>query len=157
LNRADLGRARIDASIVIPFMIFTGVWGSTWIVIRDQLGVVPPQWSVTYRFTVAAIAMALLATFKGQSLKLDRGGLFAAVVLGVTQFCVNFNSVYLAERFITSGVIATAFALLLIPNSILAWAFLGQKPSGRFLLAGLTAIIGVGLLFLHELRNNTYE
>jgi len=138
-------------------MIFTGVWGSTWIVIRDQLGVVPAQWSVTYRFTVAAIAMALLATLKGQSLKMDRGGLFAALVLGITQFCVNFNSVYLAERFITSGVIATAFALLLIPNSILAWAFLGQKPSGRFLLAGLTAIVGVGLLFLHELRSNTSE
>jgi drug/metabolite transporter (DMT)-like permease len=101
--------------------------------------------------------MALLATFKGQSLKMDRGGLFAALVLGVTQFCINFNSVYLAERFITSGVIATAFALLLIPNSILAWIFLGQKPSGRFLLAGLAAIIGVGLLFLHELRNNTSE
>ena len=143
--------------MVIPFIIFTGVWGSTWIVIRDQLGVVAPQWSVTYRFTVAAIGMALLATFKGQSLKLDRGGLIAALILGVTQFCVNFNSVYLAERFITSGVIATAFALLLIPNSILAWAFLGQKPSGRFLLAGLTAIIGVGLLFLHELRSNTSE
>ena len=157
MNRADLGRARIDASIIIPFMIFTGVWGSTWIVIRDQLGVVPPQWSVTYRFTVAAIAMALLATFKGQSLKLGRGGLFAALVLGITQFCVNFNSVYLAERFITSGVIATAFALLLIPNSLLAWAFLGQKPSGRFLVAGLTAIIGVLLLFLHELRSSTAD
>jgi drug/metabolite transporter (DMT)-like permease len=138
-------------------MIFTGVWGSTWIVIRDQLGVVPAQWSVTYRFTVAAIAMALLATLKGQSLKLDRGGLFAALALGITQFCVNFNSVYLAERFITSGVIATAFALLLIPNSILAWAFLGQKPNGRFLLAGLAAIFGVGLLFFHELGSATAE
>jgi drug/metabolite transporter (DMT)-like permease len=157
LNRADLGRARIDASIVIPFMIFTGVWGSTWIVIRDQLGVVPPQWSVAYRFMVAAVAMALLATWKGQSLKLDRGGLFAAVVLGITQFCVNFNSVYLAERFITSGVIATAFALLLIPNSLLAWAFLGQKPNARFLLAGLTALIGVLLLFLHELRSSAAD
>ena len=157
MNRADLGRARIDASIIIPFMIFTGVWGSTWIVIRDQLGVVPPQWSVTYRFALAAAAMALLATLKGQSLKLDRGGLFAAVVLGVTQFCVNFNSVYLAEQFITSGVIATAFALLLIPNSLLAWAFLGQKPNGRFLLAGLTAIIGVLLLFLHELRSSSAD
>ena len=157
MNRADPQATRLDASIIIPFVIFTGVWGSTWIVIRDQLGVVAPQWSVTYRFMTAAVAMAILATLKGQSLKLDRGGLFAAAVLGVTQFCVNFNSVYLAERFITSGVIATAFALLLIPNSILAWAFLGQKPGGRFLLAGLTAIVGVGMLFLHELRSNTSE
>ena len=55
---------------------------------------------------------------KGESLRLDRGGLLAALVLGFTQFCVNFNAVYLAERHITSGVVATVFALLLIPNSL---------------------------------------
>ena len=89
--------------------------------------------------------MALVAKWKGQSLKMDRGGLIAALVLGVTQFSVNFNSVYMAERFITSGVVATVFALLLIPNSLLAWAFLGQKPNARFLWAGLVAVAGVAL------------
>ena len=48
-------------SVVIPFVIFTAIWGSTWIVIRGQLGTVPPQWSVTYRFVVASMAMAALA------------------------------------------------------------------------------------------------
>jgi drug/metabolite transporter (DMT)-like permease len=148
---------RIDASIIVPFIIFTGVWGSTWIVIRDQIGTVPPQWSVAYRFMIAAIAMALVARWKGQSLKLDRGGLIAALVLGITQFSVNFNSVYLAERFITSGVVATVFALLLIPNSLLAWVFLGHKPNRRFLLAGLVAVAGVALLFIHEIRSSPAE
>jgi drug/metabolite transporter (DMT)-like permease len=148
---------KIDASIIVPFMIFTGVWGSTWIVIRDQIGTVPPQWSVAYRFIIAAIAMALLAKWKGQSLKPDRGGLFAALVLGITQFSVNFNSVYAAERFITSGVVATVFALLLIPNSLLAWAFLGQKPNRRFLLAGIVAVAGVALLFVHEIHVSPAE
>ena len=46
------------------------------------------------------------------------------------------------------------FALLLIPNSLLAWAFLDQKPNRRFLAAGLIAVCGVGLLFLHELRSS---
>ena len=154
MNRPNTEATRIDASIIVPFIIFTGVWGSTWIVIRDQIGSVPPQWSVAYRFAIAAVAMALVAKWKGHSLKIDRGGLFAALVLGVTQFSVNFNSVYLAERFITSGVVATVFALLLIPNSLLAWAFLGQKPNARFLAAGLVAIAGVGLLFAHELRTS---
>jgi drug/metabolite transporter (DMT)-like permease len=154
VNRDSAEATRIDASIIIPFVIFTGVWGSTWIVIRDQIGTVPPQWSVAYRFVLAAIAMALVAKWKGQSLKIDRGGLIAALVLGVSQFSVNFNSVYMAERFITSGVVATVFALLLIPNSLLAWAFLGQKPNARFLWAGLVAVAGVALLFIHELRSS---
>ena len=153
-QRDGAGDAKVDASIIAPFIVFTLIWGSTWIVIRDQLGVVPAQWSVAYRFAIAAVAMAALAKWQGQSLRLDRGGLIAASVLGVTQFCVNFNAVYLAERYITSGIVATVFALLLIPNSLLAWAFLGQKPSRRFLFAGLVAVAGVGLLFLHELRTN---
>lgn len=154
MNKASAEAMRFDASIVIPFVIFTGVWGSTWIVIRDQIGTVPPQWSVAYRFVLAAVAMALVAKWKGQSLKIDRGGFVAALVIGITQFSLNFNSVYMAERFITSGVVATVFALLLIPNSLLAWAFLGQKPNGRFLGAGLVAVAGVALLFIHELRSS---
>ena len=154
MSKNSAEATRIDASIIIPFIVFTGVWGSTWIVIRDQIGTVPPQWSVAYRFVLAAVAMALVAKWKGQSLKMDRGGLIAALVLGVTQFSVNFNSVYMAERFITSGVVATVFALLLIPNSLLAWAFLGQKPNARFLWAGLVAVAGVALLFIHELRSS---
>ena len=97
--------------------------------IRGQLGTVPPQWSVTYRFAIAAVAMAGLATWKGESLRLGRKGLLAAVFLGFTQFCINFNAVYLAERHITSGVVATVFALLLIPASLLGWVLLGHRPS----------------------------
>ncbi len=141
-------------SVVVPFIIFTGIWGSTWIVIRDQLGTVPPQWSVAYRFVIAAAAMALVAAYKGESLRLDRRSLVAVTFLGFTQFCVNFNVVYFAERHITSGVVATVFALLMIPSTLLGWAFLGQRPTGRFVLSSLVAIAGIGLLFGHELREN---
>ena len=145
---------RADLSVVIPFIIFTGIWGSTWIVIRDQLGVVPPQWSVTYRFVIATAAMALVALLKGHGLRIGRHGLFVTAVLGFTQFCVNFNAVYLAERHITSGVVATVFALLMIPSSLLAWAFLGQRPTQRFVWSSLVAVTGIALLFVNELRQS---
>lgn len=141
-------------TVTFPFIVFTAIWGSTWIVIRGQLGDVPPQWSVTYRFVIAAAAMALIAVWKGDGLRLPRSGIVAAAVLGFTQFCVNFNAVYLAERHITSGVVATVFALLLIPSSLLAWAFLGHKPSRRFFWSSLVAVAGIGLLFAHELSEH---
>ena len=141
-------------SVTLPFIIFTAIWGSTWIVIRSQLGVVPPQWSVTYRFIVAALAMTLIATWKGESLKIGARGVLAAAFLGFTQFCVNFNAVYLAERHITSGVVATVFALLLIPATLMGWAWLGHRPSRRFAWSSLVAVIGIILLFVHELREH---
>jgi drug/metabolite transporter (DMT)-like permease len=144
-------------SVTLPFIVFTAIWGSTWIVIRGQLGIVPPQWSVAYRFIIAAVAMAAVAAWKGQSLRLDGKGALAALFLGFTQFCINFNAVYLAERHITSGVVATVFALLLIPSSLLAWAFLGQRPSARFAWSSLVAVVGIALLFAHELRQHVAD
>lgn len=141
-------------SVTLPFIIFTAIWGSTWIVIRGQLGTVPPQWSVTYRFTVAAITMALVAIVRGESLRLGHRALVAATILGFTQFCINFNAVYLAERHITSGVVATVFALLLIPATLMGWAFLGQRPTMRFVWSSLVAVSGIVLLFLHELQEH---
>ncbi|MFL6743426.1 MAG: DMT family transporter [Sphingomicrobium sp.] len=145
---------RPASEVAIPFAIFTAIWGSTWIVIRDQLGMVPPQWSVAYRFIIASVAMALIARWKGESLSLGRKGLFPALFLGFAQFCINFNAVYLAERHITSGVVATIFALLLIPSTLLAWAFLGHRPGSRFLWSSLVAVAGIALLFMHEFRQH---
>ncbi len=146
-------RARAT-EVAIPFAVFTAIWGSTWIVIRDQLGTVPPQWSVAYRFIIATIAMALVAKWRGEKLALGRTALLPALFLGFAQFCVNFNAVYLAERHITSGVVATIFALLLIPSTLLAWAFLGHRPTGRFLWSSLVAIAGIALLFVHEFQQH---
>ncbi len=142
-------------TVTLPFIVFTAIWGSTWIVIRDQLGTVPPQWSVTYRFAIAAVAMALVAWLKGDDLRLGRGALAPVAFLGFTQFSVNFIAVYLAERHITSGVVATIFALLMIPSTLLAWAFLGHKPTTRFLWSSLVAIAGIALLFVHEFQQHS--
>lgn len=140
--------------IVIPFIIFTTIWGSTWTVIRGQLGSVAPQWSIAYRFIIAAIVMALVARWKGESLRIGRDGLVAASILGFFQFVINFSAVYFAEQHITSGLVATVFALLLIPNSLLGWAFLGQRPGARFVWGSSIAVAGIALLFGHELNVN---
>ncbi len=115
----------------------------------------PAQWSVAYRFIIAATAMALVAKWRGEDLRLGRGAVLPILFLGFAQFCVNFNAVYLAERHITSGVVATIFALLLIPSTLMAWAFLGHRPSGRFVWSSLVAIVGIGLLFVHEFQQHS--
>ncbi|RZL99966.1 MAG: EamA family transporter, partial [Sphingomonas sp.] len=62
------------AAVLIPFGIVTLIWGSTWLVIRDQIAVVPPSWSISYRFLVASIAMAIYAGIKRESFKFDAHG-----------------------------------------------------------------------------------
>ena len=46
-----------DPKVLIPFILITLIWSSTWIVIKDQIGgamPVPAPWSVAYRFAIAA-------------------------------------------------------------------------------------------------------
>ena len=139
-------------AILIPFAIVTLIWGSTWIVIRGQLGTVPPNWSVTYRFAIAAVAMAAVAVARRESFAFDRRGWAFAGAVGVMQFCVNFNFVYRAEGFITSGLVAIIFALLLVPNALLARIFLGQRLGRQLLVGSGIAMAGVVLLFVHQAR-----
>ncbi len=142
------------AAILIPFAIVTLIWGSTWIVIRDQLAVVPPSWSVSYRFLVAGIAMTIWALVRRDSFRFDTRGLLFAAAIGLSQFVLNFNFVYRAEGFITSGLVAVTFAMLLVPNALFSRVFLGQRMGGQLMLGSAIAMAGVALLFLHEARVN---
>lgn len=140
------------AAILIPFGIVTLIWGSTWLVIRDQLSVVPPSWSVSYRFLVAGVAMALYAVAKRERLRLDARGLGFAAILGTAQFVCNFNFVYRAEHYVTSGLVAVVFALLLVPNALFGRVFLGQRLGRQLVIGSAIAMAGVALLFVNEAR-----
>lgn len=142
----------LSPRVLLPFALVTLIWGSTWIVIKGQLGIVPPSWSVTYRFVVAATAMFAFAAIRRECLLLAPRAMLFAVVLGIAQFTFNFNFVYRAEQHITSGLVAVLFALLIVPNTLLGRIFLKTPLERRFLTGAGIAIIGVGLMILHEYR-----
>ncbi len=144
------------ARVLIPFAIVTLIWGSTWLVIRDQLGVVPPSWSVSYRFFVAGIALLAWAAIRREPGRIDARGLGFAVALGLAQFVMNFNFVYRAEQYITSGLVAVVFALMLIPNSVMGRLFLGQRMGRQLIIGSVIAMAGVCLLFIHEVRSDPH-
>ena len=150
--KADTSPPATRLSILLPFAIVTLIWGSTWIVIHDQLGTVPATWSVSYRFLVAGIVMAAWAWRRGDSWRLDRRGWLFAGGTALLQFCGNFNAVYQAEHYVTSGLVAVTFALLLVPNAVLGRLFLGHALGGRLIAGSAVAVGGVALLFTHELR-----
>jgi drug/metabolite transporter (DMT)-like permease len=128
------------------------IWSSTWIVIKGQLGAVPPIWSVSYRFLISAAAMFAIARIAGVGIGLDRRGHGLALMLGVLQFVLNYNLVYAAELYVTSGLVAVVFALLIVPNAALARAFFGARVSPRFAIGSAVALAGVALLFAQEVR-----
>ncbi|GGE05084.1 membrane protein [Tsuneonella deserti] len=142
--------ALLRPRIAIPFVLVALIWGSTWYVITGQIAEVPPSWSITYRFALATPAMFALATIMRQPLAMTWRGHALALLIGLTQFCGNFNFVYRAEQHLTSGVVAVMFGMLMVPNALLGWWWLGQKVTRRFLLGSAIAIAGIALLLVHE-------
>lgn len=138
--------------ILLPFMLVTLIWGSTWLVIRDQVGSVPPGWSVTWRFALGCLAMFPLALASGESLRLPRGAWPLVAMMAVFQFSANFQFVYQAELHLTSGIVAVMFACLMVPNALLGRFFAGAPVTRRFVAGSAVALAGIALLLVHEYR-----
>jgi len=140
--------------VMLPFLLTGSIWGSTWYVITGQIDGVPAAWSVFYRFALATPALFLVAFLMKRRLALTRAEQLLAACVGLFQFSGNFLFVYHAELYVTSGIVAIMFALLMVPNAIFARIFLGEKVQGGFLLGSAVAIVGVSFLLLHEWQAN---
>ena len=141
-------------AVIFPFLITGTIWGSTWFVITGQIDGVPAAWSVFYRFALATPALFLVALLMKRRLRLSRPEHLLAMVVGLFQFSGNFLFVYHSELYVTSGIVAMMFGLLMVPNALLARVFLGERVQGGFVVGSLVAIVGVSLLLLHEWRAN---
>jgi drug/metabolite transporter (DMT)-like permease len=133
------------------FIVCTLIWGSTWFVIRTQLGEVPPSWSVTWRFALGAAVMFGLCLVRGKSLRLTGRQHGFALLVAISQFVLNFNLVYRSEQYLASGLVSLTFAFLLVTNTALSAVFLGQRVTGRFMIGSAIGLAGVALLFAPDL------
>jgi drug/metabolite transporter (DMT)-like permease len=123
------------------------VWGSTWLAIKFQLGDVAPSVSVCWRFALAAIAMALWCRARGLPLKLTRDQHARLALLGGLLFCGNYELIYEAERYLTSGLVALIFSLLPLFNLLLGALLLGRALSLRALVGVGVGVTGVVIAF----------
>src|SRR5690348_16447960 len=86
------------------------IWGSTWFVIRFQMGVVAPQISVGYRFAIAAILLFGWCRLQGLKTRFTLQDHFFMMLQGIFLFCLNYHLAYLANSLLTSGVNAVIFS-----------------------------------------------
>lgn len=141
-------------AVIIPFLLTGTIWGSTWLVITGQIDGVPAAWSVFYRFLLATPALFLVAFLMKRRLRLTRPEHVLAAIVGVFQFSGNFLFVYHSELYVTSGIVAMMFGLLMVPNAVFGRIFLGERVQTGFMIGSLVAIVGVSLLSVHEWRAN---
>jgi drug/metabolite transporter (DMT)-like permease len=133
------------------FLTATAVWGSTWLAIKYQLGIVAPEWSVAYRYALAALLLGGWCAATGRSLRFSaRNHLFLAA-LGVTMFGLNYICVYWAEVYVASGLVAVVFATIVFMIPVGMRIAFGTPLRARTFVAAALGVAGIALLFLPEL------
>ncbi len=136
---------------LLLYLIVVLVWGSTWIMIRFQVGVVEPELSVAYRFAIASVCMLLWAWLLRLPLRFSpRDHMFIALQ-GALIFSVNFFLFYQATNLLTTGLIAVVFSTSSILTMLVSSVLRRRLPDIRLILGTLLGITGVGAIFWTEL------
>ncbi len=128
------------------------IWGSTWLAIEYQLGVVEPEVSIVYRYIAASVILYFYCKIKGLSLSFKVKYHYLFVALGLLLFCLNYIFAYRAQEHITSAMAAIAFSTMLWINIILARVVFGIRTTPRVLFGAFLGIAGIVVLFAPQIE-----
>jgi drug/metabolite transporter (DMT)-like permease len=133
------------------YILTTLIWGSTWLVITFQLGVVAPEASIVYRFGLASLLLMAYVLVRRLPMRFTPRQHVFIGLQGAFLFSFNYILVYLAEQNLTSGLVAIVFAMLILCNVVLGAIFLKNPIRPRVVLGGLIGVAGLALVFGPEL------
>lgn len=122
-------------------------WGFSWIAMKGQVGPVPPEVSVFWRFVLAAAVMVAWSRFRGNALGFPWTAHLRFAGLGALMFSTNFTLFYYGAAHIPSGLLAVIFSTASIFNLLLSFLLFSQRPDGSMLFAGALGFAGVALMF----------
>jgi drug/metabolite transporter (DMT)-like permease len=129
------------------------IWGSTWLVITFQLGVVPPEASIVYRFALAALVLGVYVLVRRLPMKYTWRQHGFIALQGAFLFSFNYILVYLAEQNLASGLVAIVFSTIIIMNVLLGALFLRNPILPRVVAGGLLGVAGLALVFSPQLAS----
>ena len=129
------------------------IWGSTWIAITFQLGPVAEEVSVAYRFGLASVVLFAYAALFGRKARIPLESYGSVVLMGVLMYSSSYMLVYHATSYVTSGLVAVIFSLIVVTNAFFERLFFGKPLEGRMMLASVLGVGGVALLFWPEVAS----
>jgi drug/metabolite transporter (DMT)-like permease len=137
--------------MILLYTIVVLIWGSTWFAIKLQLGPIPSQVSVAYRFALAALLLFAWCWVRRLRVKFSFREHVWLMLQGLTVFSSNYVLFYEAEKHLVSGSVAIIFSLLAVFNILNNWLFFRVKPAYQVVVGALIGLFGIVLTFWHEL------
>ncbi len=130
------------------------IWGTTFFAVTMQVGEVPAEQSVFYRYLSAAIIMWLIVAVRRDMPRFSISTHYRFIALGFCMFSLNYVVVYMAVERLVSGLVSVVFSMTILINTFQMWLIYSQRPDSRLLIAATLGISGLTLLFLDEILSS---
>jgi drug/metabolite transporter (DMT)-like permease len=129
------------------YLITVLIWGSTWIFINFQLGVVAPEVSIVYRHAIASLILFGWAFLRGVKLRFGIRAHGRFMLLGLFLFSFNYIVTYSAQQYIPSALNAVVCTTIMWMNVLNARLFFNIRIESRVYMGAGLGIAGVLLMF----------
>jgi drug/metabolite transporter (DMT)-like permease len=147
----------MPSSALFLYALTVLIWGSTWLGIKYQLGAVDPLVSVIYRFALATALLFAWCLLRRARLRLSGAEHRWIALQGACLFGLNYWIIYWSEVYLTSGIVAAIFAMLVFLNMFNGWLFLGRPLERRMIAGALLGTAGIGAVFWPEFTHLSLE
>ncbi|MEM9063161.1 MAG: DMT family transporter [Pseudomonadota bacterium] len=141
-----------SATTVLIYAAAVIVWGSTWIMMKYQLGEVAPAASLTYRYGLAGVIVLIGASLFGKVIRLTLRQHLWCALQGALMFSVNYWLTYLAAAHLTTGIVSVFFAGVSAVTMILQLVLFFRVPPARAAIGACLGIAGTALVFWPEIE-----
>ena len=132
------------------FVACVAIWGTTWIAITFQLGIVAPEASVSYRFLFASLLVFGYCFARRLPLRFAYREHAWIGLFGVLMFSVSYIFVYYAEQQVVSGLVAIGYSASPLLGMLGLWAFFRTPITLPVALGAVLGIVGIALVFFPE-------
>lgn len=139
------------------YVLTVVAWSASWFAIALQVGTVPNEVNLVWRFGIATLLMFGWVVLSGRRLRFPPADHMRFAALGVLIFSSNFLFFYYGALHLVSGLMSVVFSLASVINMGLAALIMRERPSGRVLLGGLAGFAGIALMFLPEMGENGFS
>lgn len=139
--------AALNSTDLLLYVATVFIFGSGWLPLKLQLGVVAPEVSGVWRFLAAWLVMLAIAVATGSRMRFALRDHLLFAAMGATLFSLNFVSFYYAGYHMPSGLLSVIFALSAVFIPLLSAACLGLPLRRRVLAGAAAGILGLVLVF----------
>ena len=140
-----------DKFTYLAFVIAVIFLGVNFVAVRFSNQELPPFWGAALRFIIASLL--LFAIVRLRNLPLPRGAaLTGALLYGLFSFALSYALLYWGLTRVGAGMASVMFATIPLMTQLIASLIGQERLTWKGILGATIVIVGIGIVFLEQLR-----